>query len=232
MKVFCVRIGDKYGVEYEHYIESKLKDYDVVWIREPFRDDVALQWNKMLPMSMDIDEPVCVIDIDLFLINDYKQVFDYPIQRGEFLTINDWVSVNPNYPINGGFFKYYPKDARYIFDKFMQDPVYWQNFYIAKGIARGPVNGEQHFVYDSAKERLKIATLPASWFTRWATEHSVKHTDYKTWQASVNVSYQKVTGNNYLFLGDEFHPDVKIVHFTHALNKPHEWEYYDLYKTL
>lgn len=232
MKVFCVRIGDKYGVEYEHYINSKLKDYEVVWIREPFRDDVALQWNKMLPMSMDIDEPVCVIDIDLFLINDYKQVFDYPIQRGEFLTINDWLSANPNYPINGGFFKYYPRDVKYIYDKFMQNPTYWQNFYIAKGIARGPINGEQHFVYDSAKEQLKVITLPPSWFTRWATEQSIRHVDYRTWQASVNASYKKETGNDYLFLGDEFHPDVKIVHFTHALNKPHEWEYYDLYKTL
>lgn len=232
MKVFCVRIGDKYGVEYEHYINSKLKDYEVVWIREPFRDDVALQWNKMLPMSMDIDEPVCVIDIDLFLINNYKQVFDYPIQRGEFLTINDWLSANPNYPINGGFFKYYPRDVKYIYDKFMQNPTYWQNFYIAKGIARGPINGEQHFVYDSAKGQLKVITLPPSWFTRWATEQSIRHIDYRSWQASVNASYKKETGNDYLFLGDEFHPDVKIVHFTHALNKPHEWEYYDLYKTL
>ncbi len=232
MKVFCVRIGDKYGVEYEDYINAKLKDYEVVWIREPFRDDVALQWNKMLPMSMDIDEPVCVIDIDLLLINDYKQVFDYPIVRGQFLTIHDWVSVNPYYPINGGFFKYYPKDTRYIFDKFMQNPVYWQNFYIAKGIARGPVNGEQHFVYDSAKEQLDVITLPAAWFTRWASAQSIKHTDYSSWQQSITSAYQQATGNNYVFLGEDFHPDIKIVHFTHGSNKPHEWEYYSLYKTL
>ena len=232
MKVFCVRIGDKYGVEYEHYIESKLKDYEVVWIREPFRDDVALQWNKMLPMSMDIDEPVCVIDIDLFLINDYKQVFDYPIERGEFLTISDWISANPQYPINGGFFKYYPKDVKYIFNKFVENPTYWQNFYIAKGIARGPVNGEQHFVYDSAKEHLTVQTLPSSWFTRWSTKQSIIHVDYDAWQLSLTKQYKNVTGNDYLFLGGEFYPDIKIVHFTHALNKPHEWEYYDLYKTL
>jgi hypothetical protein len=232
MKVFCVRIGDKYGVEYEHYINSKLSDYEVIWIREPYRDDVSLQWNKMLPMSMDIDEPVCVIDIDLLLINDYKQVFDYPISRGQFLTINDWVSANPDYPINGGFFKYYPTDTRYIFDKFMQDPVYWQNFYIAKGIARGPVNGEQHFVYDSAKEQLDVITLPPEWFTRWATTDSIRHVDYDVWQLSLTRSYRESTGNNYLFLGGDFHPDIKIVHFTHAMNKPHEWDYYESYKSL
>jgi len=232
MKVFCVRIGDKYGVEYEKYINTKLQDYEVVWIREPFRDDVALQWNKMLPMSMDIDEPVCVIDIDLLLINDYKQVFDYPISRGQFLTINDWVSANPDYPINGGFFKYYPNDVKYIFDKFMQDPKYWQNYYIANGIARGPVNGEQHFVYDSVKEQLEVITFPASWFTRFATINSITHANYDYWQFELSKTYKEKTGNDYLFLGGEFHPDIKIVHFTHAMNKPHEWDYYESYKTL
>jgi len=232
MKVFCVRIGDKYGVEYEKYINTKLQDYEVVWIREPFRDDVALQWNKMLPMSIDIDEPVCVIDIDLLLINNYKQVFDYPINRGQFLTIDDWVSANPDYPINGGFFKYYPKDVRYIFDKFMQDPKHWQNYYIANGIARGPVNGEQHFVYDSAKEQLEVITFPASWFTRFATINSITHANYDYWQFELSKTYKEKTGNNYLFLGGEFHPDIKIVHFTHAMNKPHEWDYYESYKTL
>ena len=231
MKVFCVRIGDKYGIEYEDYINTKLKDYEVLWIRDPFRDDIALQWNKMLPMSMDIDEPVCVIDIDLLLINDYKQVFDYPITRGQFLTINDWVSANPDYPINGGFFKYYPSDVKYIFDKFIQNPIYWQNYYIAKGIARGPVNGEQHFVYDTANEQLEVVTLPPSWFTRWSTESAITHTNYDTWQFELNKMYRKKTGNNYLFMGGEFYPDVKIVHFTHAMNKPHEWEYYNSFKS-
>lgn len=31
MKVFCVRIGTKYGEEYEDYIEEKLSGYDVQW---------------------------------------------------------------------------------------------------------------------------------------------------------------------------------------------------------
>ena len=32
--------------------------------------------------------------------------------------------------INGGFFKYYPKDVKYIYDKFMKDPNHWQTHYI------------------------------------------------------------------------------------------------------
>ena len=76
MKVFCLRIGNKYGPEYERYIEKKLEDYDLTWVREPLDKRVALQWNKMFFMGLDIDEPICVIDIDLIFLNDYKKLFD------------------------------------------------------------------------------------------------------------------------------------------------------------
>jgi hypothetical protein len=42
MKIFAVRIGDKYGPEYETYLEKKLSDYELVWIREPYHPDVTL----------------------------------------------------------------------------------------------------------------------------------------------------------------------------------------------
>ena len=70
MKIFAVRIGDKYGSEYESYLENKLSDYEMVWIREPYDDRVTLQWNKMMVMNLDIDEPVCVMDIDVLLTGD------------------------------------------------------------------------------------------------------------------------------------------------------------------
>ena len=90
MKVFAVRIGDKYGPEYEEYLEDKLSDYELVWIREPYHPDVQLQWNKMYGMNLDIDEPIVVMDIDVVLVNDYKKLFDYPINKGQFLAIPGW----------------------------------------------------------------------------------------------------------------------------------------------
>jgi len=39
--------------------------------------------------------------------------------------------------------------------------------------------------------------------------------------------YEELSGNNYIYLGGEFHPDIKIVHFTNHRNKPHEWEDYE-----
>ncbi len=232
MIVYCVRIGKKYGPEYETYIEKKLEGYDVRWIREAFDDRVMLQWNKMLPMSLDIDEPICVIDIDLFLINDYHQLFEYPLARGEFLAIPGWWNPAATYKINGGFFKYYPKDCKPIFDKFMADPIHWQSHYIKTGITTGPVNGEQYFVEDSVNEFLILKLVPNSWVTRWATKEVIDNTltkSYDDWTRSMNLTYIHVTGNEYCYLDEEFHPDIKLVHFTNANNKPHQWEEYANY---
>jgi len=213
MKVFCVRIGPKYGEEYEDYIEDKLSDYDIHWIRQPFDNRVELQWNKMLPMKLDIGEPVCVMDIDVILINDYKKIFDYPIQRGEFIGAPDWWQNRDDYHLNGGFFKYYPRDCKYIFDKFMKDPKGWQQHYIKNGTTIGPVNGEQYFVEDSVNEKLKLKLLPNAWFTRWTNAGT------KEWKININKLYKEKSGNEYLNI-DEFHSDIKFIHYTFAMNKP------------
>jgi len=79
MKIVCVRIGERYGPEYEEYLESKLPEYEFIWVREELQPNIKLQWNKIYAMTLDTDEPVCVMDIDILLINDYKKVFEvYP----------------------------------------------------------------------------------------------------------------------------------------------------------
>ena len=76
MKIIAVRIGKKYGIEYEKYLEKKLSQHEFVWIREPYHSEVKLQWNKMWGMQLDIDEPICVMDIDILLTNDYNAVIE------------------------------------------------------------------------------------------------------------------------------------------------------------
>lgn len=227
MKIVAVRIGNRYGPEYETYLESKLSEYEFIWIREPIHPDVKLQWNKIYGMSLDIDEPICVMDIDVLLTNDYKQIFEYPIQPGQFVAMPGWWRDNlPNYKINGGFFKYYPKDCRYIYDRFMSNINKWQNYYIQNGTTKGPVNGEQHFVEDQVKQKLDLILLPDSWFTRWMSDDQLDKYDYLDWQYKITTKYQEITGNDYIYL-DEFHPDIKFVHFTHMSNKSQNWsEFY------
>ena len=229
MQILTVRIGEKYGPEYETYLEKKLPNHEFIWVREPYDDGGVLQWNKMWGMQLDIDEPICVMDIDVLLVNDYEKIFDYPVKRGQFVAMPGWwrdTSKN-GYKINGGFFKYYPKDCKYIFDKFMTDPHHWQHYYINNGTTKGPVNGEQYFVEDSANEKLELVTLPDAWFTRWVTDESINYgKDMTQWQIQLTNKYIKLTGNDYIYLGGEFHEDIKFVHFTHSLNKPHLWEDY------
>lgn len=236
MKIFCVRIGNKYGPEYERYLEEKLPEYDIVWIREAYDPRVMLQWNKMLPMSMDISEPVCVMDIDLLLMNEYRDIFEYPLSAGEFLAMPDWwgmAHARNGYSINGGFFKYHPKDCIEIYNDFMKDIDKWQGHYIKNGVTIGPVNGEQNFVEDHVKKYLDLKLLPNEWFARWSTSQSLEYVnntpqsgyvEYDDWQYWMNKRYMEVTGNDYLYLGGEFHDDIKMVHFAHSMNKPHEWE--------
>ena len=232
MKIIAVRIGDRYGPEYETYLESKLSEYEFIWIREPIRSDVVLQWNKMYGMNLDIDEPVCVMDIDVLLVGEYKKVFEYPIKQGEFLAMPGWWrdTNKEKYKINGGFFKYYPKDCKYIYDEFMSNTNKWQRYYIDNGITNGPVNGEQYFVEDHVRQKLKLKLLPNAWFTRWMSSENNGMTEkqYRTWQYNITKKYCDLTGNDYLFMGD-FHSDIKFIHFTHMLNKPHSWKHYSDY---
>jgi hypothetical protein len=223
MKIFAIRIGEKYGVEYENYLKNKLPDYDLQFIKEPINSKIQLQWNKMYGMSLDIDEPICFIDIDILLTNDYKQLFNYPIKQGQFLAMPGWWREETNYKINGGFFKYYPKDCKYIYDKFMKDIDHWQSYYIKNGTTTGPVNGEQYFVEDSVKERLELITIPDSWVTRWCSNDDVVGKDITRWQFNITKKYKELTNNDYLYFGGQFHKDIKLVHFTNAINKPHEW---------
>lgn len=226
MKIVAVRIGKKYGPEYETYLESKLPEYEFIWVREPIREDVTLQWNKMYGMSLDMDEPICVMDIDVLLENDYKKIFEYPIEPGEFVAAPGWWrDSDPEYTINGGFFKYYPKDCKYIYDEFMSNVDYWQEYYIKNGITKGPVNGEQYFVFDQVNKRLKLKVLPDAWFTRWKTTFQETERKNKSWQFNITERYREITGNDYIWMG-EWHPDIKFVHFTHSQNKPTDWKYY------
>lgn len=211
MKIYCVSIGEKYGPEFEKYLENKLGK--IIWIRDQIASNVPLQWNKMYPMSLSDTEPVCVIDLDIVLENDYMDLFNYPIERGEFLSIHGWWRDAPGYKLNGGFFKYYPIDCNYIYEKFMSDIEKWKVHYIKNKTTIGPVNGEQYFVEDSVNEKLKLKLVPASWVTRWKNDYS------HIWFEELTNKYIKASGEDYL-KKDDWNPNIKLIHYNHTLNYP------------
>jgi hypothetical protein len=167
MKIYCVRIGEKYDIRYEDYLNKKLADigYTITWIRQPFDNRVALQWNKLEVMCSKINEPVIVMDIDLLLTNNYRELIEYPIEQDEFLLLPAWWNDSDfaDFAYNGGFQKFVPSECNYIFDEFISKPLYWQGYYIREGMTIGPVNGEQFFVVEQARKKLKVKTVPNSW---------------------------------------------------------------------
>lgn len=164
-------------------------------------------------MGLDIDGPVCVIDIDICLINDYMDMINYPIEPGQFVAAQAWWKDGEgDYSLQGSFQKYYPKDCRYIYDKFVSDPEYWQEYYIKNGTTIGPVNGEQYFVEDSVRERLELKFLPQTWISRW--DYQGFHD--QDFQASANAHYP----GEWLYLGGEFNPHVRLLHFQRSNTLP------------
>jgi len=235
VRIFCVRIGDKYDIRYEEYLNKKIEDigYKITWIREPFDDRVMLQWNKLQVMQTKIDEPVVVMDIDLLLTNNYRELIEYPINDDEFLLLPAWWNTSDKFAFNGGFQKFVPKNCNYIFKEFMSRPLYWQGYYIQEGMTIGPVNGEQFFVVEQARKQLKVKTIPDSWVCRWSSEefiNTVRNMSYEDYIRNENENYANICNGATLYDGVEFNTDVKLVHFTHTLNKPSEWKEYDSHR--
>lgn len=212
-QVFALRIGHKYNQDVEDYINSKIPN--VHWIREE-KDNFRLQWNKIHLMNLDIDNPIVVIDIDMIFINDYMEAINFPIQPGEFLAAKSWwlQGNDVRYQLNGGFQKYYPKDCKYIYNEFKVNRKFWESYYINQGITKGPVNGEQQFVLDMVQKQLSIKYLPDSWFIKMENRLSDEYL------RSLNFMYP----HEWAFLNDEFHPDIKMVHFMH---EDHPVQYYN-----
>jgi hypothetical protein len=197
MEIRAVRIGERYGPEYEDYLKSKLPN--IQFLNEE-KDNLLLQWNKLHFFNLDIDKPVCVIDIDISLINDYMEIFNYPIQPGEFLSIRQWWDPNSKSELNGGFYKFYPKDTKYIYDKMMENPTYWMNYFIKNGAKPGPINGEENFVEMMVKQKLDLKFIPDEWCCRMKED--------KKFLSKQN----RLSSLDYVYLGG-FNPSIKLVHY-------------------
>ena len=81
-------------------------------------------------------------------------------------------------------------------------------------------------------KKLKIKLLPNEWFIRWVagTSPLSEYQTEKDFMIKMTEKYTEKTGNDYAYLGQEFHSDIKFVHFTHSSNKPHEWIDYEIFK--
>lgn len=199
--VYTCRIGDKYDFEYEVNLIEKL---DRLHVQHEQSNGLKLQWNKLNFFEIESDDPIVVLDIDIDLTNDYMELINYPIKRGEFLSMRPWwQDVSGSCSLNGGFYKFYPADTHYITEEFKSKQSFWENYYIDLGIKPGPINGEENFVEHMVKKRLDLRFVPDTWTGRMVKEPT------KEWLAQINSKYP----GNYFYL-DRLNPEVKILHYT------------------
>lgn len=206
LKVFAVSIGEKYKY-CEQYLKRKIPD--IHFLKES-KENFLLQWNKLHFFNLDLEEPVCVIDLDVLFVNSYMDLLNFPIERGEFLSIRSWWEDEGSCELNGGFYKFFPKDTVYIYEEFKKNKKHWENYFIEKGLKPGPINGEENFVDHMVRQKLKLKFVPDNWVTRM-----VENLD-KEWLAKINLKYP----GNYMYIGGKFNSDIKLVHYTKESNMP------------
>ena len=85
--------------------------------------------------------------------------------------------------------------------------------YIKSGLTIGPVNGEQFFVEEHVKQNLTLKLVPEEWVTRWTNTESKNDFIIKQYKTKFDSN---IMANN------KFNNNIKLVHFTTSLNKPHE----------
>ena len=200
LDVYTCRIGDKYGFDYEVSLIEKINRLHVLHTEN---NGLKLQWNKLNFFKVDSEEPIVVLDIDIDLINNYEELLHYPIKRGEFLSIRSWWEDISDCELNGGFYKFYPSDTKYIYDEFISNQEKYETHWIKTGVKPGPVNGEENYVEYMVKKRLDLKFVPDTWVGRWVDKPT------KDWLTQINRKYP----GKYFYL-DGFNPEVKLLHYT------------------
>ena len=134
MKLVTVRIGNKYGPEYETYLEKNYPIMNLYGCENQYKIMCSYNGTKMYGMNLDIDEPICVMDIDVLLINDYKKIFEFSIEKGEFLLmlVGGEIQIKSSIKLMVGSLNTILKDVKYIYEKFMSNLSHVRTHYIKK----------------------------------------------------------------------------------------------------
>jgi hypothetical protein len=164
----------------------------------------------------EIEGKCLVLDIDYIIIKNIDCMLKWNLKKNHFGCNYRWWSKRAyRCSINGGFQMFYQGDTKHLYDKFYEDPKYWQQYYINKGEAEGPVNGEQNFI-DNHLE-LERDWLPMEWFGKMCTGETMNYVQVR-WMELIDSS-------SVFYIDDSFDDRVKMVHFSNADNMIEDYEF-------
>jgi hypothetical protein len=159
-------------------------------------------------------EKCLILDIDQLVVGNMDEVLEFDLPAGHVGLIRRWWSFRQNVcRINGGFQMFRAGVTEYVFRAFDQNPLYWQGFYVANGLARGPVNGEQNFLDGFIDGDLRTY-LPSAWVGKYQTDNGMLPLIIRQWTDNVDRSDP---WEPYVMDG-HFHSDLKLIHFANANN--------------
>lgn len=160
---------------------------------------------------------IIVLDIDQIILKDITEMVIWPVKSKNLLSYESWWNNDP-VSINGGWYKFNAGDFDYVWEKYISDPDYWQNYFYERCIVHFKYFGEQNFVEKCLFEkRGNVITYPGEWVGKW-THNFDQNLAYQQ-------LYRKKFNQDYMILGDDVNPKLKIVHFANPDNSIHQNKY-------
>tara|TARA_Y100000022_G_scaffold110369_2_gene95343 strand:- start:1485 stop:2270 length:786 start_codon:yes stop_codon:yes gene_type:complete len=195
-------------------------------------DDIKKHWHKLKffsPQFADQNpgDDIIIMDIDQIITNNVDDILTFPVSGNTIGTYRSWwisklnsdKSINTSYgnhniPLNGGFYKFKSGELSYVWDRFIENPNYWQEHYYKSGVVHARYYGEQNFVHYCLEENGgNIKYLPLNWVGKWTNDAAKNH--------EINMLCIKHLQEDY-FCMDDVNPNVKIVHFNGINENIHE----------
>ena len=237
IKIYCLYFEGKYTPEYVNRLYRSIKRNCAVNTHFVCYSDTEVECDELIPLPKDtpikahwfklqfFDKTftgpgkIIVMDIDQVVVSDITDMITYPVGRNKLVSYQKWWST-PTTIINGGWYKFNAGDFQCVWDKYISDPEKWQLHYFNTGVVHYKYFGEQNFVQDTVLENGgQIVTMPGQWVA--------KITHDKDNNEKIQRQYVATFNQMYMFLGDEWNPNVKIVHFANPDNDIHncsqEW---------
>jgi len=182
---------------------------------------IKLHWHKLkyfseLFANQQPGDDIIVMDIDQLIVSNIDNLLKYPVQDGQLVSYNKWWDTNPKPPvsINGGFYKFKSGSLNCVWNKFIEDPEYWQLHYYSQNVVHHKYYGEQNFVEFVCKDNsVDILHMPGEWVG--------KYTNNSTTNRKLNLMYAEKFEQDYMVL-DGPNENIKILHFANPDSTIHD----------
>lgn len=123
-----------------------------------------------------------IMDIDMQWQKDPSPVITYPVNEGQFISMNRWWRDN-DMPISGNLYKFNSYDFQFVYEDYIHNFNTIRPRYYKDGIVAYPNEGEQYYVYETIKRKepwFDIKLQPAEWCMKIHTENEEKQKLYES----------------------------------------------------